>query len=264
VILSVREDVLTEQIRQFFAARIFGPDRATLLARQLPAGAAQDAARREKQTARLRKRLTQIDATEDAHVREVQALTGMEPHSAAVTAMRTRHLKRFTELEAEREDIGRTLAALARQATQETGGDPGLLDRVPMLGDILERAPDRLKQKLIDAFDIQALYNKGRQPDHPLGHHHPIDPRRAGRDHRRQRDPRPGRPAHRSRSSFGFGTPPWSSQSAMITKQEEGRGWPGTWSRLTSCRWWRTTGIGDRAAARRRAPRRRGTGPRPR
>jgi hypothetical protein len=160
VILSVREDVLTEQIRQFFAARIFGPDRATLLARQLPAGAAQDAARREKQTARLRKRLTQIDATEDAHVREVQALTGMDPHSAAVTAMRTRHLKRFTELEAEREDIGRTLAALARQATQETGGDPGLLDRVPMLGDILERAPDRLKQKLIDAFDIQALYNK--------------------------------------------------------------------------------------------------------
>ena len=29
-----------------------------------------------------------------------------------------------------------------------------------MLGDILERAPDRIKQKLFDAFDIQALYNK--------------------------------------------------------------------------------------------------------
>ncbi len=46
--VSVREDVLLEQVRRFFAARIFGPDRATLLAEQLPAGAAEDAARREK------------------------------------------------------------------------------------------------------------------------------------------------------------------------------------------------------------------------
>jgi hypothetical protein len=66
----------------------------------------------------------------------------------------------FGELEAEREDIGRTLAALAKQTAQETGGDPGLLDRLPMLGDLLAAAPDRIKQKLFDAFDIQALYNK--------------------------------------------------------------------------------------------------------
>jgi len=84
----------------------------------------------------------------------------MDPHALAVTAMRTRHLKRFGELEAEREDIGRTLATLAKQNTQETGGDPGLLDRLPMLGDLLAAAPDRIKQKLVDAFDIQALYSK--------------------------------------------------------------------------------------------------------
>jgi hypothetical protein len=29
-----------------------------------------------------------------------------------------------------------------------------------MLGDILDAAPDWLKQKVFDAFDIQALYNK--------------------------------------------------------------------------------------------------------
>jgi hypothetical protein len=67
---------------------------------------------------------------------------------------------RFTELEAERDDIGRTLAALAKQTAQTTGGDPSLLDRVPMLGGILRDAPDRLKQRLFDAFDIQALYIK--------------------------------------------------------------------------------------------------------
>jgi hypothetical protein len=147
-------------VRQFFAPHIFGPDRAALLARQLPAGAAEEAARRDKQAARLRKRLKQIDATEDAYVREVQALAGLDPNSAAVTAMRTRHLKRFTELEAEREDIGRTLAALAKEATQTSGGDPTLLGQLPMLGDLLGQAPGRIKQKLFDAFDIQALYSK--------------------------------------------------------------------------------------------------------
>ena len=44
--VTVREDLLLETVRQFFATRIFGPDRATLLRRQLPAGAAEDAARR--------------------------------------------------------------------------------------------------------------------------------------------------------------------------------------------------------------------------
>ena len=156
--VSVREDLLIETIRQFFATQFFGTDRATHLARQLPAGAAEEAARREKQATRLRKRLKQIDTTEDAHIREVQALADLDPNSAAVTAMRTRHLARFTELEAERDDINSKLAALAKQATQTTGGDPALLNRLPMLGNMLAAAPDRIKQQLFDAFDIQALW----------------------------------------------------------------------------------------------------------
>jgi site-specific DNA recombinase len=158
--VSVREDLLIETMCQFFAARIFGPDRAALLAEQLPAGATEDAARRQKHAARLRKRLKQIDTTEDAHVREVQALAELDPNAPAVKAMRTRHLKRFGELETEREDIGRKLAAHTKQATQQSGGDPALLDQLPMLGDLLAAAPDKIKQKLFDAFDIQALYSK--------------------------------------------------------------------------------------------------------
>jgi hypothetical protein len=42
--VSVREDTLTEVIRQFFAQRILGPERAALLAVQLPADAAAQAA----------------------------------------------------------------------------------------------------------------------------------------------------------------------------------------------------------------------------
>ena len=54
VTVSVREDLLIGHARQFLAARIFGPDRTALLRQQLPASAAEDAARREKESAGLR------------------------------------------------------------------------------------------------------------------------------------------------------------------------------------------------------------------
>jgi hypothetical protein len=157
--VSVREDVLIERARQFFATHIFGPDRATLLAGQLPATAAEDAARRAKDAGRLRKRLKRIDAIEDAHIREVQALAGLDPHAPAVEAMRSRHLRAFAELETERDQIKDKLTALAKH-TDEHGGDPALLDDLPILGDVLDDLPDKIKAKLFEAVDLNMLYSK--------------------------------------------------------------------------------------------------------
>ena len=156
--ISIREDILLEVIRDFFATRVFGPDRAELLAAELPATAAQDTARREKQAAALRKRLHRIDTAENAHAREIEALahTGTS-HTAGVTALRTRIVARFDELEEERATIGTQLAALTKAA--EPAGDPALLDALPTLTDIHD-APARLLQQLFQAFDIQLLYSK--------------------------------------------------------------------------------------------------------
>ena len=49
--VRVREDDLLTVIRQFFAAHVFGPDRAAMLAERLPASAAEDTTRREQETA---------------------------------------------------------------------------------------------------------------------------------------------------------------------------------------------------------------------
>ena len=46
--ITVREDALLAAIRQFFAERIFGPERAALLANAIPATAAQDAPARRR------------------------------------------------------------------------------------------------------------------------------------------------------------------------------------------------------------------------
>ena len=156
--ISIREDTLLEVIRDFFATRVFGPDRAALLAAELPATAAQDTARREKQATALHKRLHRIDTAENAHAREIEALahTGTS-HTAGVTALRTRIVARFDELEEERATIGTQLAALTKAA--EPAGDPALLDALPTLTDIHD-APARLLQQLFQAFDIQLLYSK--------------------------------------------------------------------------------------------------------
>src|SRR5215475_14432615 len=114
---------------------------------------------RQKETDRLRKRLPKIDAAEDAHVREVQALAELDPNSPAVKAMRERHLRAFTGLETERDQIHGKLVALAHQA-DDHGGDPVLLDALPLLGDALPRLPDRIKQQWFEAFDLAMLYHK--------------------------------------------------------------------------------------------------------
>jgi hypothetical protein len=170
--ISVREDALLAAIRQFFTERIFGPERAALLADQIPATAAQDAAQRNKKTTALRKRLRQIDAAENAHAREIENLAHLDnPNAAALTALRTRIISRFTELEEERATITAELDALATQDTDAP--DPDLLDTLPKLGDILTDAPARLQQQLYDAFDLQMLYNK---EDHQVSIYAAITP----------------------------------------------------------------------------------------
>jgi hypothetical protein len=156
--VRVREDDLLTIIRQFFATRIFGPDRAAMLAARLPASAAEDAARREQETARLHKRLRKIDAAETAHAREIENLATLPQDSPAITALRSRIIERFTELETERTEINERLTALDRDTGHQA--EPGLLDALPMLGDALADLPASIQARLFAAFGLELIYNK--------------------------------------------------------------------------------------------------------
>ena len=144
-------------LAEFFDTRVFGPDRARLLAAAMPAGDADAASQREHQTAELTKRLERIDAAENAHAREIENLATLPPDSPAIAALRTRILARFTELENERAAINAKLAQLA--ATALPAADPALLDRLPQVPGILHCAPDDLQQELYRIFGAQMIYN---------------------------------------------------------------------------------------------------------
>jgi site-specific DNA recombinase len=155
--LSIREDDLIEIIRLFLNDHVLGPERARWLEQQIPATAAEDANRRQASTTRLQQRLRQIDAAEDAHAREIEALSHATATPAAITALRTRLINRFTQLEDERAAIATQLTNLADDAGQDQ--HPELLDQLPVLTQRLGAdTPLAYEQGLLDALGIQLLY----------------------------------------------------------------------------------------------------------
>ena len=150
--VSLREDTINRAVAAFIAERILGPDRRAMLAAALPADAADHAAQAEQ----LRKQLARIDVAERALISELE--TQADPADPAAQAYRARIRARYAELYDER--TGAETALAAAQAAADSHDDPVLLDELPLAGDILTDAPDRVKEAICAAFDIYALYRK--------------------------------------------------------------------------------------------------------
>ena len=154
--VSVREDVLMAGTASFFAQYVFGPDRATMLKTQLPADATAEAAQRATRAKRLDKRLDQIETAQQALVTELE--TPADPGDPAAQALRERIRARYRELHTERAML-ETQRDQLDTATTEVN-DPTLLDKLPILGDILTGAPAGLAEQLFEAFHVHAVYSK--------------------------------------------------------------------------------------------------------
>ncbi len=127
-----------------------------MLASALPADAADQAARHDQTVTHLRKQLARIDTAERALIGELE--TQADPADPRAQACRARIRARYAELYDERT---RTEADLktAQTATIQAD-DHTLLDELPLTGDIVTAAPDRIKELIYAAFDIHAPYRK--------------------------------------------------------------------------------------------------------
>jgi hypothetical protein len=155
--VTVREEHVLDAITGFYAERVFGPDRAALLAAIVPVTTAAKIARTTARTKALRKKLDKIDVAETALITELESPA--DPDNPAAQALRNRIRARFTELYAERTSIQTDLAALKATAA-EPADDPTLLDELPILGDIITNAPATLVERLLAIFDVRATYNR--------------------------------------------------------------------------------------------------------
>jgi site-specific DNA recombinase len=151
--VSVREDVLLGEISEFFALRVFGPERCALLAAQLPASEADAAAHR----AALIKELARIDVAQRNQILQIDGLSP-DPADKAAQAMRARCSQRFTEPHTERETIETQITTLDNAPARDDHAE--LLDAIPLLTGNLSQLPERIKAALYQAFDLQLLYRK--------------------------------------------------------------------------------------------------------
>jgi hypothetical protein len=113
--VQVPETSLDKAVGIFFAALIFGPDRARLLAEQLPATDADATERRDAQAAALKARIRQIDIAQDSEIYELEQLPA-DPADTASAALRARIRARFAERHHEREQVEAQLKALHKTA----------------------------------------------------------------------------------------------------------------------------------------------------
>jgi len=85
--------------------------------------------------------------------------TPADPGDPAAQALRQRIRARFTDLYIQRTTLEAELRIL-EEAPAERDNDPTLLDELPILGDILTEAPAVLTERLLDVFDMQAVYKR--------------------------------------------------------------------------------------------------------
>jgi hypothetical protein len=151
---SIREDTITTAIAAFLDQYVLGHDRAAMLARLLPASAADEAARRDAQAAELSRRLARNEAAQKGLIAELAQLGG--DTSPAATAYRARIREHYTELH----DTAAALQAQLDAITGQTasGNDPALITELPYAPGCLAAAPDSVREALYAALGIQCLY----------------------------------------------------------------------------------------------------------
>jgi site-specific DNA recombinase len=151
---AIREETLTAAIARFLDDYVLGHDRAAMLTAELPATAAEEAARRNRQADQLRTKIARLETAEKGLMTELAQLGG--DTSPAANAYRARIRDSFTAAYADRTATQAQLDALTTTPAREN--DPSLLDELPYAPGYLLDAPDTIRQALYAALGIQCLY----------------------------------------------------------------------------------------------------------
>ena len=161
---SPGEGALNDAVHDFFAVRIFGPDRRRLLAETLRAGVRDEGADQEQQqrTAALHKLVIDLRARQDRLLDELASPAGEELDEDTRRAFRQRIHERFADLGKQLKARQGELDQLTARPAQKGRQDAGLLDRLPTLGRSLSRAPEKLQRELYDALRLEVIYSHRR------------------------------------------------------------------------------------------------------
>lgn len=152
--IYMREKPVLDAVARFFAERVFGPDRRTMLQAEVSSIDDRAASDRAAEQGRLERQLADIERRQEATLR--QAIDG-DPNDPFTKALRTT----YNDLEKAKQRCLSALTALGEKAPPATmrGATPDLLDALPYLALNLARAPQALLRRLFEATQLSIQLN---------------------------------------------------------------------------------------------------------
>ncbi len=154
--VRIREDELLDAVGRFFAERIFGPDRTSILEADLATVDDTAARAREEDRERLQRQLVEIERKQDALLRQAQDGAPDDPFAKALR-------QNYNELAANKNTVQAEMVQLDAQDIETpappTPSDLSLLDAVPYLRVNLARAPQALLQTLFEVTQLTVQLN---------------------------------------------------------------------------------------------------------
>jgi site-specific DNA recombinase len=153
--VTVREDHLLPVIGRFFGERILGPDRGLYLNFRQPQVDEDHGVGTRQAT--LRVRLNQLTRAQSNLIKQLESYepTGDE---AIDTEWRSALQRRFVQITTEHRATSQQLAAMDTQ--DRPGGNPALLDLLPLTAIDPTVLPETDQRELYDAFHLQARYDR--------------------------------------------------------------------------------------------------------
>ena len=143
----VPEDSLVSGVHAFFAERIFGPDRAALLAEQLRGIESSAAAEQGREMDSIRRRLEEAATRRKRLVRSLEFTDDRDGELARDVGIR------LSELRVGADELTAALRSL--EESQDPIPTPELLDALPVTGPDLARVSDERARALFDAFRLE-------------------------------------------------------------------------------------------------------------
>ena len=153
--VQVREDFLKAETFSGLSAYALGPGREKRLAQLIPHTATARQQQHDRQAAALRTRLKRITAQQDNLMRELNGSFDMPDEAGEQYRRRIR--ADYARLHDERKPIETQLTELA--ADEPPAPAPNLVSLLPETTADLAALPPDLQAELLDAFDIQIIWN---------------------------------------------------------------------------------------------------------
>jgi hypothetical protein len=139
-------------VQDFFATRIFGPDRTSFIAQVNDAATARQAAERAEKIDNIKKAISEADTRKENLLRTLELADAMDLDFVRSVQ------KRVADIKTERNRLQQDLDHAVAESPDED--NPALLDAMPFGGIKLVDLPDDLQRAVYSRFGLEITYDK--------------------------------------------------------------------------------------------------------